>query len=208
MTAYQSQRIDEIVNRSTRQVRSGTVYTHGHKGDHRQVNLELVYFRAYVSWMIEHGYCTHQIPKVKALKITRKAPPTQKKDAIVRVINAMEPFWSRFFTLVFQCGLRQDEIKNLRWSNILWDSKCIRILGKGNRERVVALNQTAWEALVAHKGASPHEADEYVFAFTKVPGKPFVDVRKAIDRAIKKAAVSEHITPHMFKHSFASELTL
>ena len=206
ITAYQSQGIDEIVNHSTRELRTGKVYTHGQKGGHRQVNLELAYFRAYVSWMIEHGHCVHQLPRVKALKITKKAPPTQKKDVIVRIINAMEPFWSRFFTLVFQCGLRQDEIRNLRWRSVLWDSRCLKILGKGNRERIVALSRTAWDAIVAPKEACPHEEDDYVFVSAKKPGKPFVDVRKATSRALKKAALTEHITPHMFRHSFASAL--
>ena len=205
ITSYQARRLNEIVNHSTKVLANGTPYTHGHKGGHRQVNLELVYFRAYVSWMLDHGYCTNQIPHVKALKIVRKAPPTKSKDTILEIIGSMEPFWRRFFTLVFECGLRQDEIKNLRWINVLWDSKCLRILGKGNRERIVAMNNTAWDAIVAHSEVCPHEPSDYVFPSHRT-GKPFTDVRKAISRALKKAALTEHITPHMFRHSFASAL--
>ena len=112
--------------------------------------------------------------------------------------------------LLYATGMRVSECVQLDMSGVQPHSGAIYVVGKGNKERVVLFGSRAEEALAAYLNRSrPHLAssDEPAL-FVNRFGNRLSDrsVRRMIDRYVQAAALYKHISPHAFRHSFATHL--
>ena len=115
--------------------------------------------------------------------------------------------------MLYSCGLRVSELCELKINNVQFDSNVIRFFGKGNKERIIPLTYYAKEWLERYLDQSRrillsriYSDSKYVFLSNN--GKKLT--RAAIWQSIKKYVESAHITkdvsPHTFRHSFATHL--
>jgi site-specific recombinase XerD len=179
---------------------------HGNKGGHRMVNLEIIYLRGLVAWMKEKGYCNEDLSKCRPLKYRRPVPAVLDHQTCLAIIDAMETYWKTFYLCLYLGGCRQDEIKRLTWLKVNLKAHYMIVTGKRQKERMVPLNPTLWTALVAHSMSQVSaQMNRLVFPSPKTNAK-LVDIRKAIDRAKARLGIEDHVTPHKFRHSFASSL--
>lgn len=111
----------------------------------------------------------------------------------------------------YGAGLRVSELAHLRLEDLHLDERYLRCIGKGNKERVVPVNDTARDALRRYMDSTrpaldPNGACRAVFL--TVRRKPFS--RKGLWKMIKqyalKAGIGKNISPHTLRHSFASHL--
>ena len=111
---------------------------------------------------------------------------------------------------LYGCGLRVSEACNLKISNIYESEAFIRIIGKGNKERLVPVGGAAIEAFREWMAVRPLPAapayDDY--AFLNRFGKPLsrVSVFNMVKKNALDAGVTKEISPHTFRHSFATHL--
>ena len=112
------------------------------------------------------------------------------------------------FELLLATGARVSEVVNIKTNDINISLGEIKVLGKGNKERIVYINEHTKEALENYLNNSRNnllkEKNEYLFLNhlgTKLSDR---GVRVIIDNIIKKSAISLKITPHTFRHSFAT----
>jgi integrase/recombinase XerD len=113
--------------------------------------------------------------------------------------------------LAYASGLRLSEIKNLRLEQLHLEAGFINVIGKGNKERVVPVGKKAIDALNRYL-----ESSRPKFITPKSPanvfltkrGTPFASVTLwlRIKQRIGRAGINRNITPHMFRHSFATHL--
>ena len=113
--------------------------------------------------------------------------------------------------LMYATGLRVSELINLTYQNIDIDKKIVRCYGKGNKERIVPMGNTAIKYLKIY-------LDEYRDSLTKRTlcdnlflnnhGKKLTrqGFFKMIKRQAEEKGIKENITPHMLRHSFATHL--
>lgn len=113
---------------------------------------------------------------------------------------------------LYACGLRVSELINLRLQNLLLENDIIRVLGKGSKERIVPIGDSAkkWielylnrsRTIISKKGVS----EDYLFL--NLRGKKFtrMGIWKIIDKFAKAAEIEIHVHPHMLRHSFATHL--
>jgi len=113
--------------------------------------------------------------------------------------------------LAYASGLRLSELKNLRLEQLHLDAGFISVIGKGNKERVVPIGRKAAAALDRFIDAGRPKlitprSPANVFLTRR--GTPFAPVTLwlRIKRRVRRAGVSRNITPHMFRHSFATHL--
>lgn len=111
--------------------------------------------------------------------------------------------------LLFATGMRISELCSLRPSDIDLESRNILIYGKGARERIIQLgNQEVIDALTLYRDTFRKDIDTCGYFFVNKRCRRLSDqsVRCRIKHYAELAGLNQHITPHMFRHSFATLL--
>lgn len=111
--------------------------------------------------------------------------------------------------LLFATGMRISELCTLTPENIDLENGTIRIFGKGSKERILQIgHEDVLRALFEYQEAFLTEIDSCGYFFVNRIHKPLSDqsVRFMINKYVEMAALKIHITPHMFRHSFATLL--
>jgi len=108
--------------------------------------------------------------------------------------------------LLYATGLRVSELINLKFSNIDIDECYIKILGKGNKERIVPFEEKAQLYLKRYLRIRKDKNSEYVF-LTKL-NKPIsrIEFWRQLKNIALKTGITKNITPHTLRHSFATHL--
>ena len=136
-------------------------------------------------------------------------------EAILNNIDLSKPEGHRnkaIIEVMYGCGLRVSEVVNLRISNLHFRENYIRIIGKGDKERLVPIGHTAQNAILLYmEGYRQHlkiKKGEEDFVFLNRRGSRLS--REMIFMIIKEMAaavgIRKTISPHTFRHSFATHL--
>jgi integrase/recombinase XerD len=155
---------------------------------------------------------------LEAPKLSRKLPDTLSIEEIEQLFEAIDfskEEGYRNYTMLetlYSCGLRVSELINLQLSNIFWDESFVRVIGKGNKERFVPIGGKALKAIKiytseyrVHLNIQPGQED---FVFLNRRGKQLTRVMifTIIKNLAEIAGIQKNISPHTFRHSFATHL--
>lgn len=110
------------------------------------------------------------------------------------------------FEIMFATGMRISEICSLKNDDIDLKNKVIRVYGKGSKERLIQIENT--DVINALKEYKKHNHSKTDYFFTNKLDNKLSEqsVRFMINHYVKLAGIDMHITPHMFRHSFATLL--
>lgn len=169
--------------------------------------------------MVEEAIDIDPTTLIEGPKVGRKLPEVltiEEIDTIEASIDLSKPEGQRNKAIIetlYSCGLRVSELVNLQLTNLFFDQGFIRVIGKGNKERLVPIGEKAikeinfylsirnsvsqkiekgYENIVFLNRRGQNLTREMVFTFIK---------RQAIAAGIRKT-----ISPHTFRHSFATHL--
>ncbi len=135
-------------------------------------------------------------------------------DSMESAIDLSKPEGQRnkaIIEVLFSCGLRVSELVNLKLSQLYLDERFVRVLGKGNKERLVPISQKAikelqlWFADRVHLAIKPGEED-YVFLNRRGHHLTRTMILIMIKRTARDAGIHKTISPHTLRHSFATAL--
>lgn len=114
--------------------------------------------------------------------------------------------------VLYGCGLRVSELINLKVSQVFFKQGYIRVLGKGSKERLVPLGNQAAKAMEqyisyerVHQKVAKKDAD-LVFINNRGNGLTRVMIFTMVKALAKKAGIKTPVSPHTFRHSFATHL--
>ncbi len=110
---------------------------------------------------------------------------------------------------LFATGMRISELCSLTPQNINLNSRTILIFGKGSKERMIQIgNPDVYQILLEYENIYHEEIQQTNYFFINHLGKPLSDqsVRRMIQKYANLASIPLHITPHMFRHTFATSL--
>lgn len=155
---------------------------------------------------------------IEAPKISRKLPDTlslPEINALLAAIDLSTPEGTRnkaIIEMLYSCGLRVSELADLRLSNIFSDSEFIKVLGKGDKERLIPIGSSALQLmdiyikqvrchLTVKKG---HEDIVFLNRFGSRLSR--ISIFTSIKALAVKAGIHKTISPHTFRHSFATHL--
>lgn len=170
--------------------------------------------RSFFDFLLAEGHIkANPCDKVMAPKIGRAIPEVLSVEEVESIIESVDASgWNNvrdraILEVLYGCGLRVSEACALKLSDIYRDF--VRIIGKGDKERLVPLGEKAAEALENWKSVRPEPAqgaEDYVFLNRF--GEPLsrVSVFKMLKTAALRAGVTKEISPHTFRHSFATHL--
>ena len=178
----------------------------------------LVAIRGFYRFLVQEKILdTNPAQLVDLPKAGRKLPVVLKLEEIMRLLdtpNPSTPLGSRdasMLELLYAAGLRVSELVSLGTTDINLEACFVRVLGKGSKERVVPIGQEARKKLDAYLSSGrpallKGKLSSYLFVTTS--GRPMTRQRfwKIIKHYAQKADISQNVTPHTLRHSFATHL--
>ena len=155
---------------------------------------------------------------LEAPKLKRILPDTlsfEEIENIIEQIDLSKPEGGRnkaMLELLYSCGLRVTELVNLKISQLYFDVDFIRVIGKGDKERLIPVGRSAikyvniyLKNIRVHIPVKPGSED-IVFLNRRGAKLSRVMVFLIIKDLAKKAGITKIISPHTFRHSFATHL--
>lgn len=173
--------------------------------------------RSFFDWLVLEGERSdNPCDAVDHPKLGRYLPEVLSVEEVTAIIEGVDTrTWQgvrdrAILEILYGCGLRVSEVCTLKISNVYETEGFVRIIGKGNKERLVPIGGAAVEAYqewiaMRPEAFSPAYDD---FVFLNRFGKPLsrVSVFSMVKKAATQAGVSKEISPHTFRHSFATHL--
>ena len=163
--------------------------------------------------LVENNPCD----KVLAPKINPYLPEVLSVDEVLAIIDSVDlsrPFGHRdkcILEVLYSCGLRVSELVNLRLSDIFIDEQFIRVMGKGSKQRLVPLGEPAARAITLYRemrdiGRISRGAEDILFLNGSGGRLSRVSVFNLVKSQAEAAGIEKKISPHTFRHSFATHL--
>ena len=173
--------------------------------------------RSFYGWLVLEGLVEdNPCDRVDMPKLGRYLPDVLSEEEVFAIIDSVDlSTWQglrdrAILEVLYGCGIRVSEAVGLKMSGIYFKEGFIRVVGKGNKERLVPLNDMARSALEAYLDVRPLPADSYSddLVFLNRFGRSLS--RQSMFKMIKIQAlladVRKEISPHTFRHSFATHL--
>lgn len=113
--------------------------------------------------------------------------------------------------LFYSTGIRLSELVNINFKNIDFNNNLIRVVGKGNKERLIPVGNRAVAAIEIYlekSGRSSKTADKNAPIFVNSKGERISQrtVQRSVNMYLRSVAEGEHLGPHTLRHSFATHL--
>ncbi len=155
---------------------------------------------------------------IESPQMGRKLPDTLDLHEIEKLLSAIDhskpegPRNRAILETLYSCGLRVSELISLRLSNLYIDAGYIRVIGKGDKERLVPIGREAIKYITIYKEESRVHLniklgnEDYVFLNRRGAMLSRVMIFTIIKNLAKVACIKKNISPHTFRHSFATHL--
>ena len=177
----------------------------------RSLQRRLSAIRAFYRWLLREGMAvTNPADGVRAPKSARKLPNVLDADEVGAFLDlpADAPLATRdraLLELFYSSALRVSELCGLSWEQLDLEQGLVRVVGKGNRTRIVPVGRRAREALAAWRAESGGVAGQPLF-----PGRAGPLSVRAVQARLKtwakRQGVWKRVHPHLLRHSCASHM--
>ena len=157
---------------------------------------------------------TDNLEVIRLKRVLPESLTTTEVDDLLAVPNEKTDKGLRdkaIFELMYSSGLRVSEICSLKIEDISFEEKCLKIKGKGNRERIVPINDRALDILQRYIQTS-----RVIMVKGKKTSELFLNFRgdkisrvgiwKIVKETMKKSDIDKNVYPHTLRHSFATHL--
>ncbi len=155
---------------------------------------------------------------LEAPKLGQKIPEVLSEAEVQAIISAIDLSRSdghrskAMIEVLYGCGLRVSELIELRISKLHFDQGYISVIGKGDKERIVPINPTACKAVLLYlqearsKGKIQSDYCDHVFLNIRGNRISRISVFKMIKGLAAEAEIDKKVSPHTFRHTFATHL--
>lgn len=183
------------------------------------MRVEMVHLRIFFRWLTGMGILDQD--PAAFLEMPRQGltlPHVLDQQTVAKLLESIDmqdvPLGCRdraLLELIYACGMRVSEVISCKLECFDQESAFIRVLGKGDKTRLVPVGKSALEALQAYlETARPKLMKPCTKShiFLTVRGKPLTRerVRQIICERAKAAGIEQHVFPHILRHSFATHL--
>ena len=175
--------------------------------------------RSFFKFLVFDGQLDNNPTRLlEAPKIGRKLPNILSVEEIDSMLNAVEMYKPEgqrnkaIIEMLYSCGLRVSELISIKLSNINFRMGIVKIDGKGNKERVIPLSKNAKEEIKRYLKVYRDYLDiekgyeDVLFLNKRGTALSRVMVFNIIKHLANRAGIKKNVSPHSFRHSFASHL--
>ncbi len=175
--------------------------------------------KAFYSYLlIENLTDVNPAELLESPKLGRKLPDTLNIEEVQKLIDTVDlstPNGERnkaILETLYGCGLRVSELVNLKISNIYFEEDFIKVVGKGDKERLVPISGSALKQISIYLNQVRNHTniakgfEDFVFLNRSGKSLTRVMIFTIIKQLTEKAGIKKTISPHTFRHSFATHL--
>lgn len=215
--------VDELCA-SHREVRRFLAYLDQAGYTRRTVNRRLSAVKSFYRWLVVEGKVDSSPAEVlQGPKQGKPLPRAVQRNEMGRLLSItlegkrpdeatpQELRDQAILELLYAAGLRVSEVAGLQLSGLDLRERMVRVMGKGSKERIVPLHETACRALGNYLCLGRSELlgtrrSDAVFISSRGNDLSANAVRIVFKRALRKAGLDESLSPHAMRHSFATDL--
>jgi len=155
---------------------------------------------------------------LEAPKLGRKLPDVLGVAEINKLINAIDLSTTEgqrnkaMLETLYSCGLRVSELVDLKISNLYFKDGFIKVTGKGDKERLVPIGSIAIKQITIYKDeirchiTAKKEMEDFLFLNRHGGKLSRIMIFIIIKNLVQKTGMKKHVSPHTFRHSFATHL--
>ncbi|MFW2177336.1 MULTISPECIES: site-specific tyrosine recombinase/integron integrase [unclassified Moraxella] len=184
-----------------------------------QQNLSIL--RQFFAWLVAEAILPHNpTTAVRLKRQQRPLPELLDSDLLSQLLDQLPPsdtkqaqLWTRdkaMFELLYGSGLRVSEVVGLNLSDVDKAERLVRLVGKGEKTRIVPIGSKAWQAISDYL---PYrtlwlKADESAIFISERHGSRLTTrtVQSRLKHHAKRAGIAQNLYPHLLRHCFASHL--
>lgn len=182
------------------------------------ISRRLSAIRSFYKYLVLNNYCnTNPFLLVSSPKKEKRIPKYinySNIDEIFNISNIKTKEGQRekvIIEVLYGAGLRVSELVNVRIKDIDFNNKTILVFGKGSKERMVSFGEPALKAIKmfidnGRKDYLEENDSEYLIVGKNETKLTTRRIEQIIDDLIKRTSIKINITPHMFRHTFATHL--
>lgn len=213
---YNSLGLSEI---SASVVRSWLASLKEHKITSKSINRKISTLKSFFKYQLKMNKIeVNPVSAIVSLKISKRLPSFVEQKDIKTLFNYIEfpDTWegktNRLLLMIFyQTGIRLSELINIKESHIDKSKGLIKVLGKGNKERIIPVNNALLKEIDSYISEKNFPIDETqkVFLFIIKKGKKLYPkyVYNVVKKYLGDVSTNERKSPHVLRHSFATHLT-
>lgn len=199
-------------------IRSWVVNLFENKIGNKSINRKISSLKAYYKFLLKTKQISENpLAKHKSLKVAKTLQIPFSEKEIENVITQLDDDIGfegirnkAIVELFYATGMRKSELIELKLSNIDFQQKNVKILGKRNKERIVPLINSTIKTLIQYlevrKGIENHKSNQYLFLSKKGVKISQTLVYRIINNYFSTISTKEKKSPHILRHSFATHL--
>ncbi len=187
-------------------------YLDKQKLNNRSISNHLSSLRNFYNYLLDEKIISINIFKlISNPKLDKKLPNFLSYEEMHQILDTLntntilEKRNKMVIELLYATGIRVSELVNLKISNLDLDAKTIRVLGKGNKERIVYFGDYATLAILDYLN-NRNSTSEFLILNNKGQKITVRGIEQIIDNIANICALKHHISPHTFRHTFATHL--
>ena len=178
----------------------------------RTISNILSALRNFYNYLLDEKYIKTNIFKVVSNpKLDKKLPNFLSIEDFHKIIESISidtPLDLRnrlIIEMLYATGVRVSELVNIKISDINFNEQSIRIMGKGRKERIVFYGEYAKDILDKYLDIR-NNSNEYLIQNNKGNKITSRGIEKIIDKVVSVACINNNVSPHTFRHTFATHL--
>ncbi len=173
---------------------------------------------SFFHWCCQQGFAERNpVRQLHAMRLPKRLPVALQEPQADQLINntafgaGFKGFTDRLICeLLYSTGMRRQELLTLRETDIGWGQKLIRVLGKGNKERMIPVSEALIDDLRDYIAAKKRELErpDREFLLVLEHGKPLYAsyVYRVVKAQLTTVTTQHKRSPHVLRHSFATHL--
>lgn len=195
-------------------IRDYLEYLNLKKDKSTSVSRKISTFKSFYKFLYLNEYIDkkeYPLSKISYPKAEKKLPKFIYYNDLLEIINesskGKEGLRDRLIIeMLYATGVRVSELVNIKINDIDFNNRRIIVCGKGNKERIVYYGEYAMKVLNDYLRGRENINNQYLFLNNR--GEKLTDrgVRYIIDNIMKNLSVKTHVTPHVLRHTFATDM--
>lgn len=206
----------KIINKD--EIREYLKYLDKEKKAKSSISRELSALRNFYTYLLHNNIVDNNpFKNIKNPKKDKKLPNFLQNDELQNIFDSIDmsnPLGIRnrlIIELLYATGIRVSELTSLKLTDIDAYNKEIRITGKGNKQRIVYFGEYAKKYLTLYINEARHEllngnTNNYLLINNKGSELTSRGVELIVNEVVKKAALKHNISPHVLRHTFATDM--